>query len=287
MRHFLLYITCIFLVLFSAKAVIAEENCLGCHDPINKLKIKHPAVDMGCNSCHNAPHAKKKAVLSLTAEIPDLCFNCHDKAMVGKKAVHTPVAGGMCTSCHNPHGSANPKMLVAEIPDLCFTCHDKAMVEKKSLHAPVAAGMCMSCHNPHSSDNPGVLVAAIPALCFQCHATDAMAKKNVHVAAAQGKCLTCHTPHSSENSFILTSLVEEHCESCHDDQRTGRHVMVRVSPGDNHPLAGKTDPLRAGLKLTCASCHNPHAAVHPISTKDLRDPAKICLQCHKKINVGQ
>ncbi|HTF99147.1 MAG TPA: cytochrome c3 family protein [Nitrospirota bacterium] len=274
-------------VLFAAHPVLAEENCLGCHNPISQFKVKHPAVDMGCSSCHNAPHAKKKAVLSLAAEVPGLCFNCHDKSMMEKKSVHPPVAGGMCISCHNPHGSANAKLLVSQVPDLCFQCHDKSMIEKKTLHAPVAAGMCTSCHNPHATDNARMLVAAIPALCFQCHATDAMAKKNVHVAAAEGKCLTCHNPHSAENNFILTSLVEEHCQSCHDEQRTGKHVMIHASPGDSHPLSGKPDPLRPGFKLSCASCHNPHASVHPISTKDMRDPAKICLQCHTKIIVPQ
>jgi predicted CXXCH cytochrome family protein len=221
-------------------AAAAEEACLKCHVAISKLKVKHPALDMGCNSCHNTPHAKKKAELSLSAEVPDLCFNCHDKSMTEKKFVHTAVA----------------------------------------------AGMCLSCHNPHATDNPGMTVAAVPNLCFQCHETDAMVKKNVHVAAAQGKCLTCHNPHSSENSYVLTSLVEEHCEACHDDQRSGRHVMVRVSPGDNHPISGKPDPLRPGKMISCSSCHNPHASEQRISTKNLKDPSTICRRCHSKINAG-
>jgi predicted CXXCH cytochrome family protein len=172
-----------------------------------------------------------------------------------------------------------------EQPDLCYTCHDKKLFEKKSLHAPVAGGTCGSCHNPHKSDNPKMLTAAIPNLCFQCHATDTIKKKAIHARAAQGQCLVCHNPHSSENSYILTNLVEEHCESCHDDQRSGKHVMARVSPGDNHPISGKPDPLRPGAKLACASCHNPHASSQRVSTKDIKDSSSLCLRCHTKIVV--
>ena len=200
----------------------------------------HPAIEMGCGSCHTGNHAGEKPAPKLTASVPDLCYTCHDKTAFDKKTLHTPVAGGMCVSCHNPHSSGNPKMLIAAVPDLCFSCHDKKT----------------------------------------------MAKTTAHVSAAGGQCLICHDAHGSDTDFVLTQLVEGHCEACHDDI-TARHVMVRVSPNDSHPLKGKPDPLRKGRDLACPSCHNPHATEQQrISTKGRKGPEYLCLRCHKKTMVG-
>jgi len=216
-----------------------EPQCLDCHPDKREGKTVHPAIEMGCSSCHVGNHQGEKPAPKLSAAVPDLCFTCHDKAGFEKKSVHAPVAGGMCVSCHNPHASANPRMLVAAVPEICFTCHDKST----------------------------------------------MVKKEVHVKAAGGQCLTCHNPHGSDAAFVLTQLVEGHCESCHDDI-TARHVMVRVSPNDSHPLKGKPDPLRKGRDLACPSCHNPHASDQlRVSTRGLASPAPLCLRCHTKIMV--
>ena len=213
--------------------------CLDCHPDKKEGKAVHPAVEMGCSSCHTGLHQGEKPAPKLASPVPDLCFTCHDKSGFEKKSVHAPVAGGMCLSCHNPHASGVPKLLVAAVPDLCFSCHDK-----KSL-----------------------------------------AKMTAHVSAAGGQCLTCHNPHGSDGAFVLNQLVEGHCESCHDEA-TPRHVMLRISPGDSHPLKGRPDPLSKGKDLGCPSCHNPHASDQQrISTKGLKSPVPLCLRCHKKIMV--
>ena len=116
-------------LLFAAQLPAAakkkEAECLDCHAAIKTKKVIHAAVDMGCPSCHEAPHAKKKAELSLTAPVPDLCCNCHDKGMITKKIVHPPVADGQCTYCHNPHSSDNASILTQPVQELCAGCHDK------------------------------------------------------------------------------------------------------------------------------------------------------------------
>jgi predicted CXXCH cytochrome family protein len=145
--------------------------------------------------------------------------------------------------------------------------------------------MCSSCHNPHGSDQPKLLVAAIPALCFTCHSQDSLVKKNLHATAVQGKCLTCHAPHASDRAYVLTSLVEEHCLSCHAEEATPKHVMARISPGDNHPLQGKPDPLHKGKALSCTSCHNPHISPGKSAPVKSREPGELCIQCHQKIRV--
>ena len=57
------------------------------------------------------------------------------------KHVHPPVKDGMCTTCHNPHDSAEPKLLTQPVKDLCTSCHpDK--IDYKFAHGPAATGDC-------------------------------------------------------------------------------------------------------------------------------------------------
>jgi len=223
--------------------------------------------------------------LSAAAAEPP-CLSCHQDKRAGK-TVHPALDLG-CDACHTgTHSGGKPApKLSAPVPDLCFSCHDKKAFDQKTLHAPVAGGLCGSCHDPHSSGNPRMLSQAVPGLCFSCHDKKTLGMKDAHVKAAAGQCLTCHNPHGSDTAFVLNQLVEGHCDSCHDEV-TPRHVLVRVSPNDSHPLNKRPDPLRPGRELSCSSCHNPHATGQDlVSTKGLPSPAPLCARCHRKIRVG-
>ena len=151
------------------------ELCYGCHDKKNfTKKTVHPALEMGCTSCHN-PHSSKFAKL-LVAEPPELCQNCHDKGEFTKKNVHPALEMG-CSTCHAPHSSDQPSLLLKEPIRVCLECHADV---RKTPHAmtgfetaghpiglmkrgsktfpddPARPGKkfyCGSCHNPHSSDS--------------------------------------------------------------------------------------------------------------------------------------
>ena len=205
----------------SALAPAAEKDCLACHGKLAKGKAPHPALAMGCPTCHTAidagtvPHKKTSTITKgLSAEQPDLCYGCHDKALFNKKNVHAAVGMG-CTGCHDPHATDGPKLLKSKPPDLCFTCHDKAEFSKKNIHAPVAGGMCMSCHTPHSADTMALLAKEPLMLCLDCHGdvekkphairgiTGAghpigkKDKKDPKRPDKQFSCVSCHNPHSS------------------------------------------------------------------------------------------
>jgi predicted CXXCH cytochrome family protein len=171
------------------------ELCYGCHDKkIFTKKTVHPALEMGCTSCHN-PHSSKYKKL-LIAEPPELCMNCHDKADFSKKNVHEPVAEGMCLTCHSPHSSDYTALLLKEPIRVCLECHEDV---RKTPHAirgfetnghpigllkrgtkefpadPARPGKkfyCGSCHNPHSSDSMRLFryKANSPMeICINCH----------------------------------------------------------------------------------------------------------------------
>lgn len=225
------------------RSAYGEVDCLQCHEGLTKKKVVHAAVQMGCSTCHSAiiaadvPHKKTNVITrGLSSEVPDLCYGCHDKKMFEGKDVHSPVMGGMCLSCHDPHSADSPKLLVSEVPALCFTCHDKSEFTRKNIHGPVAAGMCLSCHNHHASKHENLTLKPITALCTSCH-TGAEIKNGVHIVSgmlSQGhpvsgktdpkrpgkrfSCASCHDPHSSDFKRLMRYKNDEPfeiCISCH------------------------------------------------------------------------
>jgi predicted CXXCH cytochrome family protein len=178
-----------------ATAAAAERSCLDCHKKLLSKRTIHPAIaqyarmEQGCPSCHEAPHGKNKATKSLTAAVPDLCFQCHDKEHFIRKTVHPPVAAGDCMSCHDPHASDNALLLVEPVPYLCRTCHQDKNDGKHILGGyglgdihPIQGRKdpsrrnqeltCTSCHNPHSSSQPRLFTnetATTANLCLLCH----------------------------------------------------------------------------------------------------------------------
>jgi predicted CXXCH cytochrome family protein len=173
---FLAYSPAFFLVNFLAEpAAAAEEvDCLMCHGDLAGGKVVHAAVAMGCVVCHTGvdasdiPH-KFTGDKGLSAQPPDLCYQCHSKQEFTRKVQHAPVAGGMCLFCHTPHSGPNPSLLTTEGNALCLQCHadvknkPHAQVARFSVPGHPISGKsdplregkpfgCLSCHVPHSSD---------------------------------------------------------------------------------------------------------------------------------------
>lgn len=257
---------------FPMPPVSAEEpDCLMCHEQLAKEKVVHPAVAMGCPSCHSAidakdiPHKKTSTVArGLSADQPELCYGCHDKAKFTKKTVHAAIGMG-CTGCHNPHSSKNARLLMSDPPELCFNCHDRKMFEgKKTIHPPVMGGMCTSCHSPHSSDAPKLVLSEPPALCFTCHDQKKFTGKTTHAPVMGGMCTACHAPHQSDTEKLLASPPPDLCFTCHDKvefSRTNVHM----------PVAG-------GM---CLSCHKPHAGDNAALL--VKSFNAVCLECHADV----
>ncbi len=326
--RYTLYASCVLFLMILVMAMFsfpglahAQLDCKKCHKYMATKKFVHAALQMGCESCHTEPHQKQsKFPKGLSSAVPDLCYGCHDKTKFSMKNVHPPVAGGMCSSCHEPHTSDNPKLLLAEPPDLCFTCHDKNVFSgKKVVHAPVMGGMCASCHSPHSSESEKLLLSAQPGLCFNCHDKSKFESKIVHAPVSGGMCTSCHLPHQGDNDKLLMSSQPDLCYNCHDKTPFARknvHAAIMMgctschNPHANkqkflfekginnvcltchadirsghvlagHPLRGRKDPARAGREFSCASCHDPHSSD---SMRLFRYPAgttyNLCKYCH-------
>ncbi len=251
---------------------VAEEGCVTdkCHTKLLKGQTVH-AVAEGCPTCHESvesPHpAKGKKTFKLTQDPPDLCYTCHE-SFTSKRLVHFPVQSGMCTTCHNPHSSDQPKLLTRSVKDLCSTCHADH-VDFKVLHGPVSAGDCTACHTPHASDTKKLLLKEGEDLCFGCHVDmpEVVKKKYVHPALSGG-CTSCHNPHGSDHPKLLAQEGQELCFLCHPQiAETVKDSAVA------HPALL--------TEKACASCHSPHASDNEkLLVKPVKD---ICVSCHDDV----
>jgi DmsE family decaheme c-type cytochrome len=154
----------------------ASDTCLTCHSHgahVNWKGSMHEERNLSCITCHSVHNAKSDQAQLKTETVIQTCVTCH-KMEVAKqqRSGHMPIREGKmtCTSCHDPHGSTNVRMLKVGnyINELCASCHAEKRGPFLWDHAPVREG-CNTCHDPHGSNNDRMLVAKLPMLCQRCH----------------------------------------------------------------------------------------------------------------------
>jgi predicted CXXCH cytochrome family protein len=255
------------------------ELCAGCHDVKGKSPSVHPALDLGCTSCHD-PHGSPNPSQLKQWPIAQLCAGCHDRKDT-KKAVHTAVRNGQCLGCHDPHAGEAAPLLKKQRTELCSSCHAPAQIAKgEAVHGAVTRGLCLGCHDPHGSDNPKQLRRIGNALCLECHDAKStgkpdraaigidLGKKDVHPALDAAECTGCHAPHSSAWAKELQKPLPVLCYDCHDRQDREKHVHGAVTLG------------------RCNVCHDPHSSSNGKLLRDAK-PADLCFRCHSDDLAGR
>lgn len=163
-------------------------------------EVVHGPVSEGqCMKCH-APHSTDNPK-GLKADMPALCFGCHDGSMKdddgkhlpslkaffedSKMVLHTPFANGDCLCCHDPHVSSNYRLLnkdhntslytkYSKEKYICFSCHsEKAFTEPRTLTETNFRNGNLNLHYRHVNRNKG------------------------------RSCQTCHHHHASKNTALI------------------------------------------------------------------------------------
>jgi DmsE family decaheme c-type cytochrome len=196
--------------IFSRKAVARDTNaaCLTCHNRGTHALWEgspHDARNLSCSSCHSV-HAYKSPEAQLTAATQDgLCITCHrPQVLKTRRQAHMPVREGAlsCSSCHNPHGTTNVRLLKTGnwINESCVACHAEKRGPFLYEHA-AGRESCVSCHDPHGSNHDRMLVARPPMLCQRCHIGSrhpSTIYDGAQLAAASNRmlgrsCVNCHS----------------------------------------------------------------------------------------------
>ncbi|MFI5330557.1 MAG: DmsE family decaheme c-type cytochrome [Desulfobaccales bacterium] len=196
---------------------VQNDACLKCHQKRERLfwsGSAHYNQGLACTSCHvvhTGPGITKRAQLArLTVE--DTCATCHkEQVRAENKFSHHPTREGKmdCASCHNPHGTASPKLVKAiSTRELCFNCHAQYRGPFIFQHPPVMED-CFNCHQPHGSAYPSLLKTPPIRLCRECHVT--FHNTNFLIAGpgpktrpnmmAGSACVNCHRNIHGSNSM--------------------------------------------------------------------------------------
>lgn len=106
----------------------SPETCFQCHTDKRaqfNLPSHHPVIEgkISCGDCHD-PH-KGSMIRGGGTEMMsqnDVCAKCHTQQLGPFVFEHEAMREG-CTTCHNPHGSVNARLLIARNQTLCLRCH--------------------------------------------------------------------------------------------------------------------------------------------------------------------
>jgi predicted CXXCH cytochrome family protein len=256
----------------------ADDSCLDCHDDLLQQQFKHAAIDdrASCTLCHPLADPTQHTPIRPGKNVAALCLECHE-AFAGKGSMHGPVLAGECSACHNPHSTAEAKLLRQAQPTLCWSCHDKEVEDSQKiklpatkplfedkeaiLHPPFADGGCKDCHLPHASEQPRLLNAAYPGgfyqsyneaayeLCLNCHAAAAFsAPRTLKATAFRNGNLNLHQRHVNKDKG-------RSCRTCHTAH--GGYQSRLVTPGfrfGERTLGLKFEATASGGSCT-SNCH--------------------------------
>lgn len=156
---------------------IAEQNavCLQCHEKAARMFWQgspHESRELACTSCHTVMSDVSERGGLKRFTVLATCAQCHrQRASQQLRFAHMPLGEGKleCTSCHNPHGTPNDKLLIGStVNEVCYTCHTEKRGPFLHEHPPVTEN-CANCHDSHGSNHEKMLKTAKPRLCQQCH----------------------------------------------------------------------------------------------------------------------
>ncbi len=274
-------------------------TCISCHNPHGgtgepkflrrefiELALKsgrirpHYQVSL-CRACHTvmplaprgSPGAQRLSEIPLREADPNrLCNRCHESGM-SKANAHPILAvpdkikermpadwplfeGSLtCMTCHTAGDSpffdpANPNFMrggpYENRNDICWRCHLREELSKINPHQNVQSNRgCELCHDTKPDRDKPIDVKRL------------ISKGDIVML-----CLRCHEYQNHPANFNHNGL---------PDEAVMKRANIQVP--DDHPLDGEG-------RLTCATCHNPHAG-DPAASRSVRVGLEICGNCHK------
>lgn len=128
------------------------QLCMSCHNETKAQFTRpfhHKVLEgaMKCSDCHNAHGGFELKQARLSTGADAACFKCHADKQGPFVFEHAPLKVEGCAACHDPHGSANPRLLKRNnVAQLCLECHSQ-VATLPGEEAPPGAPGTPSFHN--------------------------------------------------------------------------------------------------------------------------------------------
>ncbi len=114
-------------------AAKADTLCSSCHISERaafnrpfRHRLQEGAI--ACVDCHNPHGGRPPGETRRVSAAEPACLKCHADKRGPFPFEHAPVRLESCSTCHEPHGSANPRMMVRHnVSQLCLECHAGSM----------------------------------------------------------------------------------------------------------------------------------------------------------------
>jgi predicted CXXCH cytochrome family protein len=248
---------------------LKAHGCVVCHELLsNKLKDK------------KLPFSHPNVALNLGNNQLPVCQKCHvewEKKFSSKTFAHGAINKLGCTSCHNPHGGENPKLLKDKAfnQEMCISCHKKndnwAKGDKKIVHSALnEKEKCLNCHEIHSGNHQKLLKEETGKLCVKCHAITVATNdlSLLHTPVQKGECLKCHSVHYGDHDKLLLKNHEREdgyvknvedsfqlCFSCHSPMKKSNFRNGDKNLHNSHILSKFN-----GSQRGCIVCHAVHVS---------------------------
>jgi hypothetical protein len=158
------------------------------------------------------------------------CTSCHDAHVERAKFMRfDPVKGALCTTCHRPAGwpsiAPNPLQGHASSTATFRGTETDTNPWPSGGYATVEDNACLNCHRSHAAGHGKGLLAQ---------------------SGEAANCTVCHSGLVANSNFNLSA----------EFTKTSRHP-IDINPWTHEP---KEDASLMPRHVSCADCHNPHAA---------------------------
>jgi predicted CXXCH cytochrome family protein len=269
-------------------------ECKVCHretyDRMETERYVHGPMHLGdCRLCHTVHSSPQQALLN--DSLLTICPQCHFDVAVEEDTPpeltpHVLIPQGLCSRCHFPHSSENPKLMREPAARICLNCHPK---KGRSFHEEKGFSIygCAKCHDLHYPTGPGLMIDSSRFLCLECHQFEEEAAFT-HSFVKEGDCFICHTFHASPLAGDSASI----CLKCHaetpglDESHGGIDIRSADCTGCHQPHQSTVAKLLYTTEHTpfaerdCAACHDERSDLLGGKVQ------KLCVSCHEDKDVA-
>ena len=243
------------------------------HVPAHLLARRvHPPILHACDTCHQGRYDRL-----LDDGSSALCLRCHEavgRAASGAPVPHPALEVAVCADCHNPHASAQDRLVRRPGGEVCVTCHtDQAPAKGESAHGVIDRIGCRACHEPHGGSQPKMLRVEGAELCLSCH------DPSRPELAARGDTVRLLGRFEVPAAWARAIAGLRLSGDAQHNHPTPNHRTLGA------PTDEELKHIRTSFKgvMTCLTCHDPHKGKSPALLRwNAARSTEACIQCHSK-----